>query len=73
MCLVGISSFAGYPMSTSHVMSTSVLGAGVAVQPRGVRWTLVSDLALAWLITVPAAGLVAAFIIRVLEWFHVVP
>jgi len=60
MFLVGASSFLGYPMSTTHVMSTSVLGAGVAVRPRGVRWDLVGEIGLAWLVTIPAAAALAA-------------
>jgi len=61
MVLVGASSLGGYPMSTSHVMSMSVLGAGVAVHPRDVRWSLVGEIILAWGLTLPAAALIAAF------------
>jgi inorganic phosphate transporter, PiT family len=65
MLLIGASSLLGYPMSTTHVMSASVLGAGVAVHPRGVRWGLVGDIALIWLITIPAAASLAAAIVWV--------
>lgn len=67
MLLVGASSMSGYPMSTSHVMSMSVLGAGVAVHPRDVRWTLVGEIVLAWVLTLPAAALIAAFWTKILE------
>lgn len=60
MAFVGVSSLAGFPMSTSHVMSSSVLGAGAAVHPRSVRWDLAGSIGLAWLFTIPAAGLLAA-------------
>lgn len=70
--LVGFSSLAGVPMSTSHVMSASVLGAGVAAHPRGVRWSVVWDIALAWLVTIPAAGLAAALWVFLLRILHVV-
>lgn len=73
MLLVGASSLAGVPMSTTHVMSTSVLGAGVARQPRGVRWSLVGDIGLAWLSTIPAAALVAALWVGLFKFIHVVP
>jgi len=73
MLLVGASSIGGYPMSTSHVMSMSVLGAGVAVHPRDVRWTLVGEIVLAWVLTLPAAALIAAFWTKILGIFaHVV-
>lgn len=64
MVLVGASSLLGFPMSTTHVMSTSILGVGVAVHPRGVRWHLMADIALVWLVTIPASGAVAA----VIDW-----
>jgi inorganic phosphate transporter, PiT family len=70
--LIAFSSWIGYPMSTSHVMSMSVVGAGVGVQPRAVRWSAVGDVALAWCFTLPAAALLSAAIVTVLEKLHVV-
>lgn len=60
--LVGLSSVLGYPISTSQMLSTSVLGAGVAVQPRDIRWNLVGDIAVAWVVTIPAAAALAALL-----------
>jgi inorganic phosphate transporter, PiT family len=65
MLLVGASSLLGYPMSTTHVMSTSVLGAGVALRPRAVRWTLVGEIATAWLVTIPSVAIFAAVLAKV--------
>jgi PiT family inorganic phosphate transporter len=59
MMLVGASSLAGFPMATSHVMSGAVLGAGAAVQVRRVRWDLAGDITLAWIFTIPAAGIIS--------------
>ena len=73
LLIVAGSSLAGYPMSTSHVLSTSVVGAGVAVRPGAVRWTLVRDIALAWLITIPASALMAGMLTRIGKLSHVVP
>jgi len=58
--LVGASSLAGYPMSTTQVVSTSVLGSGIAVHPRGIRWELVWDIMVVWVVTIPASAAVAA-------------
>jgi len=60
MGLVGISSLIGLPMSSSHVMASSVLGAGSAVNPKAVRWNTAGGMVLAWLVTVPASAAVAA-------------
>jgi PiT family inorganic phosphate transporter len=71
--LVGASSLVGYPMSSSQLISTSLLGAGVAVHPRGVRWELVTDIGLAWLITLPTAAVVSGVLGSCVRWLHVVP
>ena len=51
---------AGGPVSTTQVMSTSIVGVGAAERANKVRWTVLRDLLVAWLLTIPAAGLVAA-------------
>ena len=50
----------GYPLSTTHVISGSVLGAGATKRLSAVRWGLAGNIVVAWLLTLPAAGLVAA-------------
>ncbi len=62
MVLVGVSSLIGFPMSTTHVMSGSVIGAGAAVRPRGIRWDLAGGIGLAWVLTIPMAGALSASI-----------
>jgi PiT family inorganic phosphate transporter len=51
---------AGGPVSTTQVMSTAIIGVGAAERANKVRWTVLRDLLVAWLLTIPAAGLVAA-------------
>jgi PiT family inorganic phosphate transporter len=50
----------GYPVSTTHVVSGSVMGAGATKRLSAVRWGVAGSIAVAWLVTIPAAGLVAA-------------
>ena len=50
---------AGAPVSTTQVMSTSIVGVGAAERANKVRWTVLRDLLVAWLLTIPAAALVA--------------
>jgi PiT family inorganic phosphate transporter len=50
----------GFPVSTTHVVSGSVLGAGATKQLSAVRWGLAGNIVFAWLLTIPAAALVAA-------------
>jgi PiT family inorganic phosphate transporter len=50
----------GYPLSTTHVISGSVLGAGATKRLSAVRWGVAGNIVGAWLLTIPAAGVVAA-------------
>ncbi len=54
----------GMPVSTTHVISSAIMGVGSSRGPRGVRWSVARRILLAWVITIPAAGMMAA-----LSWF----
>jgi phosphate/sulfate permease len=53
------SSYFGYPLSTTHVVSGGILGVGIGKRLAGVRWGLAGRMVAAWLLTLPAAALVA--------------
>ncbi len=50
----------GFPLSTTHVVSGGVMGAGVGRRLSEVRWGTAGRMALAWLVTLPAAGAIGA-------------
>jgi PiT family inorganic phosphate transporter len=50
----------GYPLSTTHVISGSVMGAGATKRLSAVRWGVAGNIVFAWVLTIPAAALVAA-------------
>jgi PiT family inorganic phosphate transporter len=50
----------GYPLSTTHVISGAVMGSGATKRLSAVRWGVAGNIVAAWLLTIPAAGLVAA-------------
>lgn len=50
----------GAPVSTTHTMATSVMGAGAAKKFGGVRWGVARSIVTAWVITLPMAGLFGA-------------
>jgi PiT family inorganic phosphate transporter len=51
-----VSSHFGYPLSSTHVISGAVMGAGAAKRVSAVRWGVAGNIAAAWLVTLPAAG-----------------
>ncbi|MGH2941898.1 MAG: inorganic phosphate transporter [Solirubrobacteraceae bacterium] len=50
----------GFPLSTTHSITGAVLGAGAAKRLSAVRWGLAGNIAVAWVLTLPAAGFVGA-------------
>jgi PiT family inorganic phosphate transporter len=52
----------GGPVSTTHVVSTSILGVGSAERRSQVRWGVMNDVLAAWVLTIPATALVAALL-----------
>lgn len=59
-----VSSHLGFALSTTHVATGSIIGAGLGRKGAQVRWGVALRMLVAWLITLPSAGLVAA-----LAWF----
>jgi PiT family inorganic phosphate transporter len=55
------SSHFGYPLSSTHVISGGIIGAGAAKRVSAVRWGVAGNIAAAWVLTLPAAGAFGAF------------
>src|SRR5215208_2338404 len=50
----------GVPVSASQVVSSAIIGVGSAERASKVRWSVAEEIILAWLITIPVSGLLAA-------------
>lgn len=53
-------SVAGAPVSTTHIVATSIMGIGASERPKAVRWSKAREIATTWLITLPCAALAAS-------------
>jgi PiT family inorganic phosphate transporter len=51
---------AGYPLSTTHVISGGIMGAGAAKRLSAVRWGVAGNIVAAWVLTLPAAAAIGA-------------
>ena len=51
---------AGYPLSTTHVISGAVIGSGATKRLSAVRWGVAGNIVFAWFLTIPAAAVMAA-------------
>jgi len=66
--IFGASHF-GMPVSTTHVISTAIMGVGASDRLSAVRWGVAGNIIVAWILTIPASGLAAAGAYFVLDVF----
>ena len=55
-------SYLGVPVSTTHTITGAIVGVGAARRTSAVRWGVARRIVIAWVITMPAAGLIAALL-----------
>jgi PiT family inorganic phosphate transporter len=60
----------GIPVSTTHTITGSIIGVGSAQRVRAVRWGVAGNIVIAWIITIPASGLLAALAWRAGGWVY---
>jgi PiT family inorganic phosphate transporter len=68
--LVTFASHLGLPVSTTHVSSGAIIGIGLRDGLGHVNWRVVRDMALAWVVTLPGAGILAVAAYLVLTLAH---
>jgi inorganic phosphate transporter, PiT family len=59
----------GFPLSTTHVISGAVMGAGAAKRLSAVRWGLAGNIVLAWVLTLPAAAAIGGLVYAISSLF----
>ncbi|SRR5579883_1259827 len=57
-----LATFFGIPVSTTHTITGAILGVGSLNRSSAVRWGIARNIVFAWILTIPAAGLVAALV-----------
>ena len=62
--IIQVASVWGIPLSTTHVISTSIMGVGVVKRFSGVKWTVVERIVWAWVLTLPATALLGYILSR---------
>ena len=56
---IGLATFTGMPVSTTHTKTTAIMGVGAEKSLRSVRWNLAGRMVLTWVLTFPGCGLLA--------------
>jgi PiT family inorganic phosphate transporter len=68
-CVILAASHVGFPLSTTHVMSGAIMGAGAAKRLSAVRWGVAGNIATAWVLTLPCSAAVGALTYGVVRIF----
>jgi PiT family inorganic phosphate transporter len=58
----------GAPISTTHTITSAIMGVGASKRLSAVRWGVAGNIVTAWILTIPAAGLVAGVCYFVFHW-----
>ena len=66
-CVILGASMLGLPTSTTHVVTSSILGVGLSKSLNAVNWNVAKRIVTAWILTIPAAALVAYLVYQVMS------
>ncbi|HIZ29415.1 MAG TPA: inorganic phosphate transporter [Candidatus Adamsella sp.] len=58
----------GIPLSTTHVISSSIMGVGSTIKASAVKWSIVKNIVFAWVLTIPVCMMIACVIYTVIEF-----
>ncbi len=61
------STLSGKPVSTTHIISSAIMGVGASKRLSAVRWALARNIVWAWLLTIPVTGLLGALVTLLLK------
>ena len=65
--ILAVTAFLGMPVSTTHVITTSILGVGAAKRLNAVKFSVVERIVWAWILTLPATGLLGYGLLRLVQ------
>ncbi len=62
-------SFIGAPISTTQVITSAVMGVGSAKRFKSVKWKIAGDIAITWIVTLPATALLGGLSVLAIQLF----
>lgn len=66
-CLL-LSSLTGIPVSTTHTKTTAIMGVGASKRISSVKWSVVKEMVLTWVLTFPGCGLIGFLMVKLFAW-----
>ncbi|MBP6299384.1 MAG: inorganic phosphate transporter [Arenimonas sp.] len=67
--ILSVAAHFGMPVSTTHSISTAIMGVGFAKNPRALKLSVIERIVWAWILTIPAAGGIAYGLVRLLKYY----
>jgi PiT family inorganic phosphate transporter len=67
--VIQIASAVGIPLSTTHTISSSIMGVGATKRLNAVKWSIVQQMLVAWILTLPVTGLIGYLFCRFSLYF----
>jgi PiT family inorganic phosphate transporter len=64
-----LATWLGVPVSTTHTITGAIVGVGAARRTSAVRWNVAQSIVVAWVLTLPAAALIAAAVYTLVRIF----
>jgi PiT family inorganic phosphate transporter len=68
--VIQIASLWGMPLSTTHVISTSIMGVGATKRLNAVKWSLMGRIVWAWVLTIPVTGTLGYLLYKTVGALH---
>jgi PiT family inorganic phosphate transporter len=63
----------GIPVSTTHIISTAIMGVGSTRGAHALKWGIVGNIVMAWVLTIPICMAIAAILYSVARIYHLMP
>lgn len=71
--VIQVATHLGIPLSTTHVISTSIMGVGATKRFSAVKWGIVERMLWAWVLTIPVTALISYYLLKLLRGLHLTP
>jgi PiT family inorganic phosphate transporter len=67
--LLGFTALTGYPMSSTHVINGTIIGAGLCQRTKAIKWGMTRKIIVAWILSIPLSAIMAYIIFNIIKFF----
>lgn len=66
--VIGIATMFHAPVSTTHIITTTIMGVGASKNPKAVKWGVAKNIVWAWILTIPISACIAAIVVEIFKF-----